>query len=120
MYEDDETYEDFEGPWKLVEVTGYESLGKTCLYFWGLDGTGQFDFAEMTVNMKCEYGETADGLPSVSFKLKGVRQGKAIRGSGIGAIDLDGKTLHGSVRIGRQTSGFVAHREGGQVRSASR
>lgn len=107
-----EPCDDFEGPWKLVELTGYESLGsESQFYFWGHDGTGELDFATVAGTLECKYGETAEGLPSVTFKLGGLDGKKPIRGSGLGAIERDGKTLRGSLKIGRLASAFVAQRE---------
>jgi hypothetical protein len=106
-----EPCDDFEGPWKLVKVSGYELGEKTQLYFWGHDGQGELDFGGMTGGLACKYGETLEGLPAVTFKWTGRAGEKALRGSGLGAIDADGKTLHGSLKIGRRASAFVAHRD---------
>lgn len=112
MYQNyDEPCDDFEGPWKLVKVSGYESLGEPNLYFWGHDGTAELHFAGMTGFLACKYGETLEGLPAVTFKWTGRDGEKTIRGSGLGAIQPDGKTLEGSLKIGRRASAFVAHRE---------
>lgn len=107
-----EPCDDFEGPWKLVKLTGCESLGATSqFYFWGHDGMGQLDFAAVAGFLECKYGETPEGLPAVTFKLDGLDGEKPIRGSGLGAIQRDGKTLQGSLKIGRRASAFVAQRE---------
>jgi hypothetical protein len=106
-----EPCDDFTGPWRLAKVSGYEPLGETELYFWGHDGTGEIGFAGMIGNLACEYGETLDGFPAVTFKLQGTLEGKSVRGSGLAAIERDGRTLSGSLKIGRRASAFVAHRE---------
>ena len=68
-----EPCDDFEGPWKLVKLTGCDSLGATSqFYFWGHDGMGQLDFAAVAGFLECKYGETPEGLPAVTFKLDGL------------------------------------------------
>ncbi len=111
MQWDWETCDDFEGPWKLVEMSGFELGEKTLLYFWGHDGQGELDFGGMTGVLECEYGETLEGHPAVTFKWKGRVGEKAVRGSGLAMIEWDEKTLRGSLKIGRREAAFVAHRE---------
>ncbi len=106
-----EPCDDFTGPWRLTKVSGYEPLGETVLYFWGHDGTGELGFAGMIGSLACKYGETLEGFPAVTFKLRGSLDGKSVRGSGLAAIERDERTLRGSLKIGRRASAFVAHRE---------
>ncbi len=106
-----EPCDDFEGPWKLVEISGHELGEKSELYFWGHDGQGELDFGGMSGCLACTYGETLEGLSAVRFKWTGRAGEKCVRGRGIAAIEEDGNTLRGSIKIGRRASGFVAHRE---------
>lgn len=103
--------DDFTGPWKVVEVSGKEPpSAESQFYFWGHDGTGDLNLGTISANLDCDYDETLEGLPAVSFKVSGHDGEKRVRGSGIAAILRDG-TLQGSIKIGRRASGFVARRD---------
>lgn len=110
----EEIRDHFAGDWKIVSVHGYSeaelNAGEPAQFTFWEDGTGLLTCAGVSVAIEVDYGETLEGMSSVTFKGHLKPGEKRASVSGLGAIQWKSEKLEGSVRIGGRARAFVAER----------